>query len=113
MDNLLRPSLQFISKLPTIKIKETIYKETVVWEVSPPKPVTILCETDCVTLNKFCIECITLRSLSRETGWRYSLKIGISEDEMSRDYIITPWDEEYYLNSRWWEWYKPRPALLA
>ena len=100
----LKPSLRFISKLPTIKIKETVYKKTVTWEVNPPKPVNILYGTYCAAFTKLCIECITLCSFSRETGWHYSLKIGITKDEKGWDYIIYPCEEEWYIKNIWWKW---------
>ena len=114
MDNLLRPSLKFISKLPTIKLKEVVKTfKRVIWEVELDKPVNIITDYKTIrNLNTFCIEARTLKVI-KESGWKYSLEICItrSKDDVGR--IIDLHEEDWYLKNTWWEWYKPRPALLA
>ena len=102
---LLRPSLRFISTLPTIKIKETIVDNcTVVWKVEPPKPVCIMYE-DCPVLDTFYIGAITTSSFSVDTGWEYSMKIGIKRDLGTCGFLIGIRDEDFYLNNKWWDWH--------
>lgn len=112
----LKPSLKFISKLPTIKIKEVLVTpKMVIWGVELDKPVNIITGYQTIrNLNTFYIEAITLESFSQENGWKYSLKICITRgnDKITRC-MIDPREEDWYLKNEWWEWYKPRPALLA
>ena len=106
----LKPSLRFISILPTIKIKEVLlvpYRK-VVWEVELDKPVNIITGYQTVrNLNTFYIEAITLERFSRENGWHYDLRICITSGKGDVRRIIDPREEDWYLKNKWWEWYKP------
>lgn len=106
----LKPSLRFISILPTIKIKEVSlvpYKE-VVWKVELDKPVNIITGYQTImNLSTFYIEAITLERFSRENGWHYDLRIGITGVKGDVRHIIDPREEDWYLKNKWWEWYKP------
>ena len=111
----LKPSLRFISKLPTIKLREVVKTtNTVIWEVELDKPVNIITGYQTIRdLNTFYIDATTLETFSQKKGWHYDLKIGIKKDWETFDFIIDPREEDWYLKNTWWEWYKPRPALLA
>ena len=115
MTKLLKPSLRFISKLPTIRIKELLVTpKTVIWGVELDKPVNIITGYQTIRdLNTFCIEAITLESFSQENGWKYSLNICITRSKCDVRCLIDLHEEDWYLKNTWWEWYKPRPALLA
>ena len=94
---LLRPSLRFISTLPTIKMEETILNTgAVMWKIEPPKPVVIMYD-DCPVLNIFYIEAITLDS--------FSMKIGIVYNMLASDFLVPPCEEEWYLKNKWWDWH--------
>ena len=110
----LRPSLQFISILPTIKLKEEIVDpKMVIWKVELDKPVNIITGYQTIrNLNTFYIEAITLKVL-KESGLGYSLDICITRNKGDERCLIYPREEDWYLKNTWWEWYKPRPALLA
>ena len=114
MTKLLKPSLRFISKLPTIKIKEVIVApKMVIWEVKLDKPVNIITGYQTIRdLNTFYIEAITLETL-KESERQYSLEICITKNKGDVRCIIDLHEEDWYLKNTWWEWYKPRPALLA
>ena len=109
MTKLLKPSLRFISILPTIKIKEVIVTpKMVIWEVELDKPVNIITGYKTIrNLNTFCIEATTLKVL-KESGWQYSLNICITRSKDVVRCIIDPHEEDWYLKNTWWEWYKPR-----
>lgn len=96
----LRPSLKFISILPTIKIKEEVETtHMVIWKVELDKPVNIMSDHPTVksltNLTTFYVEAVTLKSEKR-----IDIKMNIG----SCTYFITPRDEEWYLNNKWWEW---------
>lgn len=97
MDKLLRPSLKFISTLPTIKMEETILNTgAVMWKIEPPKPVVIMYD-DYPVLDTFCIEAITLDG--------FSMKIGIVYNLLASDFLVPPCEEEWYLKNKWWDWH--------
>ena len=103
----LRPSLRFISKLPTIKIREEVETTNmVIWKVELDKPVDILVDGSYLNLNIFYIGAMTLKRFSKEKGewWHYDMKIGIKRDLENYAFIISPRDEEWYLNNKWWKW---------
>ena len=106
MTKLLKPSLRFISKLPTIKIKEVSvapYK-IVVYEVELDKPVNIMTGYQTIRdLNTFYIEAITLERFSQENGWQYDMKICITKNKGDVRCIIDPREEEWYLKNEWWK----------
>lgn len=95
---LLRPSLRFIATLPTLKLRESIWVDTVEWEVNLGKPVMIMCRGYPI-LDKFYIGAKTLKNITW-TGWRYDLKICLytSYGEVLIDYV----DEDFYLHRKWW-----------
>ena len=99
----LKPSLQFISILPTIKIKEVIVApQTVIWEVELDKPVNIITGYQTIrNLNTFCIEAITLERFNQENGWQYSLNICITRSKGDVRCIIDLHEEEWYLKNTW------------
>ena len=99
----LRPSLRFISTLPTIKIKEEVETTNmVIWKVELDKPVNIISEYP--NLTTFYVGAITLESFSEENGWQYDMKIAIKKDLKACDFMISPRDEEWYLKNKWWRW---------
>ena len=97
---LLRPSLRFISTLPTLKLKEDIWENTVSWKVKLDEPVMILCRGYPI-LNNFYVVAETLKDFT-PTGWRYDLKIGIYTSVGS--FLFEPVDEDFYLHKKWWDW---------
>ena len=101
MEKLLRPSLRFISTLPTLKLKEDIWENTVSWKVKLDEPVMILCRGYPI-LDKFYIAAKTLKDFT-PTGWRYDLKIGIHTSVGS--FLFEPVDEDFYLYRKWWDWH--------
>lgn len=105
----LKPSLRFISILPTIKIKEVIVApKTVIWEVKLDKPVNIITDYQTIRgLNTFYIEAITLEIRSQGNGWHYGLDICITKNKGDVRCLIDLHEEEWYLKNTWWEWYKP------
>lgn len=95
----LRPSLKFISKLPTIKIKEEVETTNmVIWKVEPDKPVNI----SGMVLNTFYIGAVTLEKFSQEKGWQYDMEIGIKRDLEHLDPLIGFREEDWYLKNKWW-----------
>lgn len=106
---LLRPSLRFISKLPTIKIKvESVSNHMVTWKVELDKPVNIIMDfpilKSLMNLTTFYVGAMTLESFSEENGWQYDMKISIKKDMKACDFMISPRDEEWYLDHKWWKW---------
>ena len=97
---LLRPSLRFIATLPTLKLKEDIWENTVSWKVNLDKPVMVLCRGYPI-LDKFYVVAETFSNFT-PTGWRYDLKIGIWTSVGSC--LFEPVDEDFYLRSKWWNW---------
>lgn len=97
---LLRPSLRFISTLPTLKLKEDIWENNVSWKVELDKPVMILCGGYPI-LDKFYIVAETLKDFT-PTGWKYDMKIGIYTTVGS--YLFEPADEDFYIHRKWWDW---------
>lgn len=95
---LLRPSLKFIATLPTLKLRESIWVDTVEWKVSLDKPVMIMCKGYPI-LDKFYIMAKTLKDFT-PTGWRYDMKIGILTSVGS--YLFEPADEDFYIHKKWW-----------
>lgn len=105
----LRPSLKFISKLPTIKIKEEVETTNmVIWKVELDKPVNIMDDyltfNSVIDLNTFYIEAITLEKFSQEKGWQYDMEIGIKRDLEHLDPLIGFREEDWYLKNTWWKW---------
>ena len=115
----LRPSLRFISTLPTIKLKETIlHEDTVIWKVELDKPVDILYGPvdilympvnilywqHYLNLSTFWVEAIALKRFSKEKGWHYDMKIGIKRYLGDYTFIIGLRDEEWYIKNEWWSW---------
>lgn len=98
---LLRPSLRFIATLPTLKLRESIWVDTVEWKVNLDKPVMIMCRGYPI-LDKFYIGAKTLKNIT-PTGWRYDLKICLYTSYGG--ILIEPVDEDFYLRSKWWDWH--------
>lgn len=103
----LKPSLKFISILPTIKIKEVLVApKTVIWEVELDKPVNIITDYQTImNLNTFYIEAITLEIRSQENGWHYGLGICITTGKIDAISMIDLHEEDWYLKNKWWDWY--------
>ena len=102
---LLRPSLRFIATLPTLKLKEDIWENTVSWKVKLDEPVMILCRGYPV-LDTFYVVAETLEDFS-PIGWEYDMKISIYR-QLPLDFtnvIIEPTDEDFYLHRKWWDWH--------
>lgn len=104
----LKPSLKFISKLPTLKIKEVVETTNmVIWEVELNEPVEILADYstfNSTSLNTFYVEAITLEKFSQGKGWYSEMEIGITTK--GKDYVkrlIYPKVEEWYLKNTWWK----------
>ena len=95
---LLRPSLRFIATLPTLKLKESVWRNILVWKVELDEPVMIMYGGYPV-LHKFWVAAETLRDFT-PTGWRYTMKIGIWSSVGS--YLFEPVDEDFYLHRKWW-----------
>lgn len=96
-----RPSLKFISSLPTICVQESKYKNSIFWKVELPKPVNIL-YGDYPTLNKFWVE---IRTESRwDNWWKREMHIGIKKTKSARVFIINLHEEDFYSKAKWWEW---------
>ena len=110
MDKLLKPSLQFIATLPTIKLKEEVEtRNMVIWKVELDKPVDILTDfqfpSSTMTLSTFYIGAMTLKRFSQEKGRQYDMKIGIKKDLKTCDFLVDPRGEEWYLKNKWWDWH--------
>lgn len=108
MNKPLKPSLRFISKLPTIKIKEEVETPNlVIWKVELDKPVNILpgykTIKSLMKLNTFFIEAITCERFSQEKGWQSHIMIGITLGKGDVECLIDPREEEWYLKNEWWK----------
>lgn len=104
----LKPSLKFISKLPTIKIKEEVETTNmVIWKVELDKPVNIITEYPVfksMNLSTFYIEAITLEYLSKEKERQFDMKISITRGKGNVECLIDPRDEGWYLKNTWWKY---------
>ena len=105
----LKPSLKFISKLPTLKIKEEVETPNmVIWKVELDKPVNILLGYVTIKspmkLNTFFIKAITREWFSQERGWQSDTIIGITLGKGDIRCLIDFREEEWYLKNTWWEW---------
>lgn len=103
---LLRPSLRFIATLPTLKLKEEIRGNIIVWKVELDEPVGIITGYQTLmNLNTFYIGAMTLERFSQEKGWQYDLKIGIYKYRPLNfsGLLIEPVDEDFYLHRKWWD----------
>lgn len=102
-----RPSLKFIASLPTLSVKESTYKNLVLWKVELPEPITIL-YADYPILNTFWVEIITETYFDEDSG-RYSVMlIGIKKTKSANTFIIEPHEEDFYTKNMWWYWIRPR-----
>lgn len=104
----LKPSLQFIATLPTIKIKEEVETTNmVIWKVELDKSVNIITDyaslKSLMKLNTFYIEAITLEQFNKEKGWHYGMEIGITLGKGDVECLIDPRDEEWYIKNKWWQ----------
>ena len=97
---LLRPSLRFIATLPTLKLKEGVWRNTIEWKVELDEPVRIM-YGDNPILYKFWVVAETIRDFT-PTGRVYEMKIGIYRGCL--DPIIKPVDEDFYIHRKWWDW---------
>ena len=99
---LLRPSLRFIATLPTLKLKEEIRSNIIVWEVEMDEPVMLLCRSYPI-LHRFLVVSETLEDFT-PTGRVYDLRIGIYKNlpNCLINTLIEPVDEDFYLNHKWW-----------
>lgn len=97
---LLRPSLRFIATLPTLKLKESVWRNIIVWKVELDEPVRIMYGSYPV-LDKFWVAAETLKDFT-PTGWKYDLKIGIWASVGS--YLFAPVNEDFYIHRKWWDW---------
>lgn len=97
-----RPSLRFIATLPTLKLKETVWRNTIVWKVSLREPVRIMCRGYPIT-NQFWIAAETIEDFT-PTGRKYDLKIGIYKKLPidPKNMLIEPVDEDFYIHRKWW-----------
>lgn len=97
-----RPSLRFISTLPTLKLKEAVWRNTIVWKVRLDEPVRIMYD-DYPVLEEFWVAAETLRDFT-PIGWEYDLRIGIYKKLPIEPFnmIIEPVDEDFYLHRKWW-----------
>lgn len=97
-----RPSLRFIATLPTLKLKEAIWRNTIVWKVSLREPVMIMYGGNPIT-NQFWVVAETIRDFT-PTGRVYEMKIGIYKALPidPKNMLIEPVDEDFYLHRKWW-----------
>ena len=102
---LLRPSLRFIATLPTLKLRETVWRNTIEWKVELDEPVRIMYGGNPV-LDTFYVVAETLEDFT-PTGRKYDLKIGIYRylPFGFTNVIIEPTDEDFYLHGKWWDWF--------
>lgn len=97
---LLRPSLRFIATLPTLKLKEAVWRNTIEWKVELDEPVRIMYGGNPI-LYEFWVIAETIKDFT-PTGWKYDMKIGIWTSVGS--YLFEPADEDFYLHKKWWNW---------
>ena len=97
-----RPSLRFIATLPTLKLKETVWRNNLVWKVELDEPVRIMYGGYPV-LHSFYIVATTLRDFT-PTGREYDLRIGIYKKLPidPKNMLIEPVDEDFYIHRKWW-----------
>lgn len=101
---LLRPSLRFIATLPTLKLKEDVWRNTIEWKVELDEPVRIMYGGNPI-LYEFWVVAETIRDFT-PTGRKYDMKIGIYRHPPLdfTNVIIEPVDEDFYLHREWWNW---------
>lgn len=97
---LLRPSLRFIATLPTLKLGEAVWNNTIVWKVRLNEPVRIMYGGNPI-LYEFWVMAETIGDFT-PTGWKYDLKIGIWASVGS--YLFAPVNEDFYIHRKWWDW---------
>ena len=102
--SLLRPSLRFIATLPTLKLKEAVWLNTIEWKVELDEPVRIMYGSNPI-LDEFWVIAETIRDFT-PTGRKYGLKIGIYSHLLLdfTNVIIEPADEDFYIHRKWWNW---------
>lgn len=101
---LLRPSLRFIATLPTLKLEEAVWRNTIEWRVRLDEPVRIM-YGDNPILYEFWVVAETIRDFT-PTGRKYDLRISIYR-HLPLDFtnvIIEPVVEDFYLHHKWWDW---------
>lgn len=101
---LLRPSLRFIATLPTLKLKEAVWRNTIEWKVELDEPVRIMYGGNPI-LYEFWVVAETIRYFT-PTGRKYDLRISIYR-HLPLDFtnvIIEPVVEDFYLHRKWWDW---------
>lgn len=101
---LLRPSLRFIATLPTLKLKEAVWHNTIEWKVELDEPVRIMYGSNPI-LYEFWVIAETIRDFT-STGRKYDLKISIYR-HLPLDFtnvIIEPVDEDFYIHRKWCDW---------
>ena len=94
-----RPSLRFIATLPTLELKETVWRNNLAWKVELDEPVMIMYRGYPV-LDTFYVVAETLRDFT-PTGRVYEMKIGIYKNCFATP-VIEPVDEDFYLHRKWW-----------
>ena len=99
-----RPSLRFIATLPTLKLREAVWRNTIEWKVELDEPVRTM-YGDLLILDEFWVIAETIRDFT-PTGQKYDLKIGIYRHLPLNltNVIIEPTDEDFYLHHKWWDW---------
>lgn len=98
---LFRPSLRFIATLPTLKLKEAVWRNYVAWKVELDEPVMIMYRGYPI-LDEFWVVSETIGDFT-PTGWVYEMKIGIYKNCFA-DPVIEPVDEDFYIHHKWWDW---------
>lgn len=101
---LLRPSLRFIATLPTLKLEEAVWRNTIEWRVKLDEPVRIMYGGNPI-LYEFWVVAETIRYFT-PTGRKYDLRISIYR-HLPLDFtnvIIEPVVEDFYLHKKWWDW---------
>lgn len=101
---LLRPSLRFIATLPTLKLEEAVWLNTIEWRVKLDEPVRIMYGSNPI-LYEFWVIAETIKDFT-PTGRKYDLKIGIYRHLPLNfaNVIIEPTDEDFYIHRKWWDW---------
>jgi hypothetical protein len=103
MKKRLRPSLSFLTRLPTLKVKESYWHGCTWWKVEPQEEVVIIDPDDNryqYPLDYFWVLVIS----SAETG---KPLIGITFYKNFDSFVIKPREEKYYLKNEWWKKYTP------
>lgn len=99
-----RPSLRFIATLPTLKLKEAVWRNTIEWKVELDEPVRIMYGGNPI-LYEFWVVAETIKYFT-PTGRKYDLRISIYR-HLPLDFtnvIIEPVVEDFYLHRKWWDW---------